>query len=54
MALTVTRKEGERITLTLPTGETITVEIGRIEQTRRQVKIRVDAPQTIKIAREEP
>ena len=54
MALTLTRKEGERITLTLPTGETVIIEVGRIEQTRSQVKIRIDAPKTVAITREAP
>ncbi len=54
MALTLTRKEGERITLTLPTGELITVEVGRISQTRPQVKIRIDAPRDVLINRSKP
>ena len=51
MALTLTRKEGERITLTLPDGQVIIIEVGQISLTRTQVKVRIDAPQTVKIER---
>ena len=49
--LTLSRKEGESLILTLEDGQTIEVHLDQIRGT--QARISIDAPDSVKILREE-
>jgi len=51
--LVLSRRPGERIIVTLPTGDTIIIGIGGVDATTNGVKIGLDAPRSITIDREE-
>ncbi len=51
MALVLTRREGERIIITTPAGETITVTVNDIGRDR--VRLEIAADKNVRIDREE-